>query len=47
MAALAAHLPCRTDEEEMTAVPNEINAVAAKFSAAEKHTPMMQQHLPL
>jgi DNA mismatch repair protein MutS len=45
MAALAAHLPCRTDEEEMTAVPNEINAVAAKFSAAEKHTPMMQQYL--
>jgi DNA mismatch repair protein MutS len=31
----------------MTTVPNEINAAAAKGSATEKHTPMMQQYLPL
>jgi DNA mismatch repair protein MutS len=29
----------------MTTVPNEINAAAAKSSATEKHTPMMQQYL--
>jgi DNA mismatch repair protein MutS len=29
----------------MTTVPKEINAAAAKSSAAEKHTPMMQQYL--
>jgi len=29
----------------MTTVPKEINAAAAKSSAADKHTPMMQQYL--
>lgn len=29
----------------MTTVPIEINAAAAKSSATEKHTPMMQQYL--
>jgi DNA mismatch repair protein MutS len=29
----------------MTTVPNEINPAAAKSSATEKHTPMMQQYL--
>ena len=29
----------------MTTVPNEINAAAAKSSASEKVTPMMQQYL--
>jgi len=29
----------------MTTVPTEINAAAAKSSAADKHTPMMQQYL--
>jgi hypothetical protein len=29
----------------MTTVPNEINAAAAKSSATEKHTPMMQRYV--
>jgi DNA mismatch repair protein MutS len=45
MAALALHLLSRTHEEHMTTVPNEINAAAAKSSATEKQTPMMQQYL--
>ena len=31
----------------MTTVPIEINAAAAKSSAAAKHTPMMQQYLSI
>ena len=32
-------------QQDMTTVPKEINAAAAKSSAADKHTPMMQQYL--
>ena len=38
-------LPRRTQSEEMTTVPTEINAAAVKNSATDKHTPMMQQYL--
>src|SRR5205085_10646665 len=34
-------------KKDMTTVPNEINAAAAKSSASEKVTPMMQQYLAI
>jgi len=34
-------LPRRTQSKEMTIVPTEIDAAAAKNSATDKHTPMM------
>jgi hypothetical protein len=37
------NLRCLTESEEITTVPTEINAAAAKSSATEKHTPMMAQ----
>ena len=39
-------LPRSPDLDHMN-VPREINADAAKRLATEKHTPMMQQYLPL
>lgn len=40
-------LPRRTQSEEMTTVPTEINAAAVKNSATDKHTPMMHRGVPL
>gem|GEM_PF-7024319 len=39
------HAPSRTDSDDMTTAPKEINAAAIKHSATEKLTPMMQQYL--
>lgn len=45
MASPGPHAPSRTDSDDMTTAPKEINAAALKNSATEKLTPMMQQYL--